>query len=202
MKGKNNCLFLDRDGTINVEKHFIKDPDDLELIPGAAQSIREAKEIGLKVIVVSNQSGVARGIMTEEDVNRVNDKLLDLLEAEHAAVDAIYYCPHYSDDDSGCLCRKPNTGMFERAKNEHDIDLGNSVMAGDRLSDIEAGKRIGAATMLVLTGYGSTVQNQWNVKPDIIDIVVPTLYDGMSFIKSKVNEWKKTGKEVIETREN
>ncbi len=202
MKGLHNCLFLDRDGTINVEKHFIQDPDDLELIPGSAETIRNARELGMKVIVISNQSGVARGIMTEDDVHRVNRRLIELLDVEDAPVDAIYFCPHYSSDDTECLCRKPNTGLFEKARQEHGINLRQSIMVGDRLSDIEAGNRIGAATVLVLTGYGKTLQNNWDEKPEGIDIVAPSLYDSMTFIKEKVNEWKKSGKDVVEKSEN
>jgi D-glycero-D-manno-heptose 1,7-bisphosphate phosphatase len=194
MRELNPCLFLDRDGTINVEKDFIGDPDDLELIPGSATAIREARNLGLKVIVVSNQSGIARGLMTEVDVKNVNGRLMELLQREGAAVDAIYYCPHYSSEDDGCTCRKPNTGMFERAKIEHNVDFKRSIMVGDRLTDIEAGKRIGAATVLVLTGYGKIVNEEFSGIPDHIDTVVPTLYDGMTFIRNKFSEWKSTDK--------
>ncbi len=190
MQGFNYCLFLDRDGTINFEKHFIKDPDELQLIPGAAQAIREARELGFKIIVVSNQSGVARGIMTEEDVKRVNNRLVELLSEEGAVVDAVYYCPHDASEGNGCSCRKPNAGMFEKAKQEYDIDFNRSIMVGDRLTDIESGNRIGAATVLVLTGYGARLQESWTEKPGSIDIVAPTLYESMPFMRAKVDEWK------------
>jgi D-glycero-D-manno-heptose 1,7-bisphosphate phosphatase len=192
MRELNPCLFLDRDGTINVEKDFIGNPHELELIPGSATAIREARTLGLKVIIVSNQSGIARGLMTEDDVKNVNSRLVELLQREGAAVDAIYYCPHYSSEDDGCTCRKPSTGMFERAKTEHNVDFKRSIMVGDRITDIEAGNRIGAATMLVLTGYGKIVNEGYDGKPDHIDTVVPTLYDGMTFIRNKFNEWKST----------
>lgn len=190
MQDLNYCLFLDRDGTINYEKNFIKDPDELELLPGAAQAIREARNLGFKVIIVSNQSGVARGIMTEEDVDRVNDRLVQLLSDEGATVDAVYYCPHGPSEENGCSCRKPNSGLFERAMREFGIDFNKSIMIGDRLSDIEAGNRIGAATVLVLTGYGAQVKESWTEKPNNIDVVAPTLFDSLSFIRAKINEWK------------
>ncbi len=195
MQGLNSCLFLDRDGTINIEKNFLKDPDDVELIPGAARTIREARKLDLKVIVVSNQSGIARGILTEENVKKVNERLVELLSEEGASVDAIYYCPHDANTENGCTCRKPNSGMFEIAKTEHGIDFNCSIMIGDRMSDIEAGKRIGAKTVLVLTGYGAELQKSWDKKPDDIDIVVPTLYDSMTYIREVVGEWKTCRKE-------
>ncbi len=191
MTGLHSCLFLDRDGTINVEKNFIKDPVDLELIPGAATVIREARRMNLKTIVISNQSGVARGIMTEDDVENVNARLLGMLNDEGAVIDAIYYCPHYPSNDNECSCRKPNTGMFEKAVREHNINLNQSIMVGDRMSDIEAGNRIGAATVLVMTGYGSTLLANRDKKPEGVDIVVSSLYDSMSFIEQKCKEWKK-----------
>ncbi len=191
MTGLHSCLFLDRDGTINVEKNFIKDPVDLELIPGAATVIREARRMNLKTIIVSNQSGVARGIMTEDDVENVNARLLGMLNDEGAVIDAIYYCPHYPSNDNECSCRKPNTGMFEKAVREHNINLNQSIMVGDRMSDIEAGNRIGAATVLVMTGYGSTLLANRDKKPEGVDIVVSSLYDSMSFIEQKCKEWKK-----------
>lgn len=195
MKGLKYCLFLDRDGTINEEKHYLKDPDELELIPGAAQAIREANHLGLKVVIVSNQSGIARGILTSEDVNRVNHRLVELLREEGAAVDEIYYCPHDATETNGCTCRKPNSGMFLQAQKEHNIDLKRSIMVGDRLSDMEAGKRLGMMTMLVLTGYGTITRQTWGKKPETIDIVVTSLYDSVSFIQKKVAEWKTNKKE-------
>lgn len=195
MQSKNFCLFLDRDGTINVEKNFIKDPDDLQLIPGAARAIREARDLGLKVIVISNQSGIARGILTEDSVKGVNKRLIELLSEEGATVDAIYFCPHDADAEHGCTCRKPNSGMFDQAKAEHNVDFNRSIMIGDRLSDIEAGKRIGAKTVLVLTGYGAALRQNLEKIPDDIDCVVPTLYDSLLYIREVVDKWKRKRKE-------
>jgi D-glycero-D-manno-heptose 1,7-bisphosphate phosphatase len=190
MQGLNCCLFLDRDGTINIEKDFIKDPNDLQLIPGAAEAIREARELGLKVIVISNQSGIARKILTEIDVHKVNMRLIELLSEAGASVDAIYYCPHNTVGETECSCRKPNTGLFEKARNEHNINFNCCIMVGDKLSDIEAGKRIGAKTVLVLTGYGSTLKGNWRKKPDTIDFVAADLYDSMNYIRKLVRTWK------------
>jgi D-glycero-D-manno-heptose 1,7-bisphosphate phosphatase len=186
-------LFIDRDGTVNVENHFIKDPEELQLIPGSADAIREARSLGFKVIVVSNQSGIARGFMTDGDVQRVNDRLVSLLEAEDAAVDDIYYCPHYPENGTSCACRKPEPGMFLQARDKHDIDFKRSFMIGDRLSDMEAGRRIGATTILVLTGYGETLKGSWEKRPDVIDHIARSLDDSMPFIKQVISEWKSRG---------
>jgi D-glycero-D-manno-heptose 1,7-bisphosphate phosphatase len=183
------CLFLDRDGTINVEKEYISDPDDFVLIPGTAQAIAYTHHFGMKVVVVSNQSGVARGYLTENDVIRVNRRLDELLKAAGTYVDSIYYCPHYPENNTKCTCRKPGTGMFERAALEHFIDLKRSIMVGDRKSDMEAGRNIGAATMLVLTGYGKTFAGTWNSVPPEIDHIADSLYDGLDFIERKSEEW-------------
>jgi D-glycero-D-manno-heptose 1,7-bisphosphate phosphatase len=183
------CLFLDRDGTINVEKEYISEPGELALIPGAAQAIARAHELGMKVVVVSNQSGVARGFITETAVITVNNRLKELLDTEGTYVDEIYYCPHYPENNSVCTCRKPKPGMFQRAQMEHSVDLKRSIMVGDRKSDMEAGRNIGAVTMLVLTGYGKTYAESWDSIPPEIDHIAESLFTGMDFIEEKAEEW-------------
>jgi len=151
-------LFLDRDGTVNEEVEFLSSPAGVHLIPGAAAAIREANSLGLKVIIITNQSGVARGYFSEQDVHAVNDELLRQLAAEGARVDAIYYCPHHPDGNApfniNCDCRKPNTAMLRQAAERFDLDLTRSFVVGDRLSDLQAGNNVGASSILVLTGYG------------------------------------------------
>lgn len=153
------ALFLDRDGTINVEAEYLSDPDRVELIPGSAEAIREANEAGIRVIVITNQSGVARGLHSEADVLAVHRRLEELLAAHRARLDALYYCPHHPDVGSPpyrkvCNCRKPKTGMLEQAAKSHGIDLASSFVVGDKCSDIEAGRNARCGTVLVLTGYG------------------------------------------------
>ena len=113
-------IFLDRDGTINVEIYFLKNPDELVLIPGAAQAIRGMNAMGLKVFVITNQSGIARGYLTEEDLHLVHKKLTELLQKENASLDAMYYCKHYFEEsapaEEKCTCRKPNIGMLQQAE--------------------------------------------------------------------------------------
>ena len=144
----NRALLLDRDGTLIVEKHYLRDPDLVELIPGVIETIARFRDAGFKIIVVTNQSGVARGLMTDDDVRAVHAKILNL----GAAVDAFYFCPHGPVD--GCPCRKPLPGMAIQAASEFDLDLSNSIVVGDKSADLQLGANIGSRTVLVRTGYG------------------------------------------------
>lgn len=140
--------FLDRDGTINqpaAEGDYIRSPEELRLLPGAAEAIRALNQLPAKVVVVTNQRGVALGLMGEEDVAAVNARLEELLAASGAHLDAIYHCPHGKDE---CDCRKPGTGMFERAARELDgVGIEGGAMVGDSPLDIEAGRRLGITTV-------------------------------------------------------
>ena len=161
MRAGTTGLFLDRDGTINVEPDYSADPDTFELIPGSAEAIREANDLGLKVFVITNQSGVARGLFREEDVVAMNERLVEILKEAGARIDAVYYCPHHPDVGAPpyrkvCTCRKPNTGMLLQAEKEHGIDLASSFVVGDKCSDILTGRNAGCGTVLVLTGYGAS----------------------------------------------
>ncbi len=151
------AVFLDRDGTINHDPGYLGDPDHAVLIKGAATGLRILREeLGFIILVVSNQSGIARGLITKENVDAVNERINELLMKEGAGVDRFYYCPHHPDfsADTDCNCRKPMTGMIEEAVREFDIDLSRSFMIGDSKSDIECGKNAGMKTILVRTGNG------------------------------------------------
>ena len=145
-------VFLDRDGTIIQERGYLSDPAAIELIPGAARAIRLINCLGLPAAMVSNQSGVARGYFPASTVEEINRRLCLLLEQQGAFLDGIYFCPHLPD--AGCVCRKPEPGMLQRAAEELRIDLPNSYLAGDKAADIEAIHRVGGKGILVLTGYG------------------------------------------------
>src|SRR5262245_49590223 len=152
-------LFLDRDGTINEEVDFLTDPLDLRLIPGAADAIREANESGFKVFVITNQSGIARGLLTEERLGEIHAALVSKLAESRAKIDAIYYCPHHPDLGQPpyrreCDCRKPKTGMIDQAVRSYGIDVRKSFVIGDRMIDVQTGNNSGATSVLVLTGYG------------------------------------------------
>jgi histidinol-phosphate phosphatase family protein len=148
-----SLLLLDRDGTIIVEKGFPKDPADVELIPGAAAAIRRLRALKLRTAVISNQSGIGRGYLGQDDVERVNARLTELLAAEGAVLDGIYYCPHTPEDS--CACRKPQRALLDRAAADLGGDLSRSFIVGDKKDDIDAGRKVGATTFLVRTGYGA-----------------------------------------------
>lgn len=147
------AVFLDRDGTINEEVNYLDRADDLRLIQGAGQAIHLLNEAALPVILVTNQSAIGRGYSSKARLDEVHRELARQLAGYDAHLDAIYYCPHLPDQ--GCACRKPQPGLLERAAEEHGLDLGRCFLIGDKASDLEAGRRAGCRTVLVLTGYGA-----------------------------------------------
>lgn len=155
----NRAIFLDRDGVITQEPpHYAHRLDQLKLIPRSVEAIKLLNENTFVVVVVSNQSGIARGYYGEEDIMRFNNAMNELLNKSDAHIDALYYCPHHPEAKIekyrvDCDCRKPKPGMLKRAEKELDIDLKQSFMVGDRWSDIEAGKRAECKTIMVKTGY-------------------------------------------------
>jgi histidinol-phosphate phosphatase family protein len=154
------AVFLDRDGTITVERGHVTRPDDLALLDGAADAIRTLNDAKVLAVVVSNQSGVARGLMSEEDLGRVHAELERLLLERGARIDAAYYCPNYAGGvderyTKDLSCRKPATGMIERAVRECGIDLAASYVVGDSSTDVELAERAGIPGVLVLTGKGA-----------------------------------------------
>lgn len=157
-------VFLDRDGTINREVEYLYRPSDLEILPGIPESLRKLKNHGFKLVVVTNQAGVARGYYKEEDVKHLHEYLNEQLAKDGAAIDGFYYCPHHPVHGIGkykaeCSCRKPQTGMFEMAEKHFSVDKTHSYMIGDKLLDTEAGKRFGVSSILVGTGYGKEIYN-------------------------------------------
>lgn len=144
------AIFLDRDGTIAKDVHYCRRVEDFEILPTVPEAIKLLNDNGFKIIVITNQSGVARGYFTKEMLAQIHQKMKDELGKYGARVDAIYYCPHHPDEN--CECRKPKTALFRRAVKEHDIDLGNSYMIGDMKMDIDAGNAMGCKTILVTTG--------------------------------------------------
>ena len=153
------AVFLDRDGTINVEKNYLHRIEDFVFIPGAPEAIRRLREAGFLVIVVTNQSGVARGFFSLKEVERLHRHLQSELSRFGTAVDAFYVCPHHPSEGVGefrrhCDCRKGEPGLLLQAAAEHHIDLGSSFMVGDKEADVQAGERAGCRSILVLSGYG------------------------------------------------
>jgi D-glycero-D-manno-heptose 1,7-bisphosphate phosphatase len=153
------AVFLDRDGTIAEEVGYLNHVSRFRMFPFAAQAIRQLNEAKLPVVVITNQSGIARGYFPESLVCTVHEMMTTQLAKEGAHIDALYYCPHKGDD--ACACRKPKPGMLERASREHCLDLRRSFIVGDRYGDIELAHRVGARAILVRTGYGEG-EIQWH----------------------------------------
>ena len=142
-------VFLDRDGTLNYDPGYLKVAVDLKLLAGVGPALARLKRAGARLVVVTNQSGVGRGIVTLKDLEAIHARLQGLLEQEDAALDAIYFCPHHPND--GCRCRKPNVGMVERAVSELQLDLRRSYLIGDHARDIQLAHRVGAKAILITT---------------------------------------------------
>ena len=151
------AAFLDRDGTIIHDADYLATPDEVVLLPGAARAVRMLNAAGVLVVVITNQSAIARGIITEEALETIHDRLRSDLAAEGAHLDDIRFCPHLADGvvtryARACDCRKPEPGMILRAARQHVIDLASSVAVGDAERDVEAGRRAGCRTVFLLRG--------------------------------------------------
>ena len=154
------ALFLDRDGTINHDPGYIKDPSQIIILQGVAEGIKKLKDkFGFKILVVSNQAGVSKGLMTHSDVQIVNNRINELLMLEGTSVDAFYYCPFHPDNDppEKTVCRKPSPFMIVQAAKEHNISLADSFMIGDKSSDVESGLNAGVKSILL---YGTLIENE------------------------------------------
>lgn len=171
------AVFLDRDGTINEQMGYINHLCRFHLLPGAAAAIRQLNQHGVPVLVVTNQSGLARGYFPESLLDQVHAAMDERLAQAGARVDGIYVCPHHPEAKEArfradCTCRKPKPGLFLRAAAEHGLDLGRSYVVGDRWSDLKAAARCGARGVLVLTGYGrgdlQYIGPSQTVRPDYV----------------------------------
>lgn len=187
-------IFLDRDGTINKEVSYLYRPKDLILLPGVPQAIKALRDKGFKVVVVTNQAGVARGYYTCSDVEHLHDYLNEQLKKDGAWIDHFFYCPHHPVHGIGaykkaCTCRKPGIGMFEMADQDYQVDKEHSYMIGDKLLDVEAGRRYGVHGILVGTGYGAAIhQEQIENQEEIrYDFYAETLMDAARYIIEREN---------------
>lgn len=164
------AVFLDRDGTICEEMGYVNHVDRLQIFPYAAAAIRRLNEREIPVIVVTNQSGIARNIFPESLVQQVHKKMISVLAADGAWIDGIYFCPHMKADD--CDCCKPKTGLLDRAAREHMLDLPSSWVVGDRYADVEMAHATGGRGILVMTGYGrgeyELHHDEWPRQPDAL----------------------------------
>jgi D-glycero-D-manno-heptose 1,7-bisphosphate phosphatase len=183
---RRSAVFLDRDGTLVEEAGYLDRLERLEFFPFTVDAVRALNVAGLPVVVISNQSGVARGIVRESFIAETHEHILRRLAAGGAHVDGFYYCPHHPDGTvealrKQCDCRKPATGMFTRAARDLGLDLGVSFALGDKWTDMEAGRAVGARTILVRTGYGRETEAapRRDFRPDAI---VDNMIEAVSWI--------------------
>jgi D-glycero-D-manno-heptose 1,7-bisphosphate phosphatase len=177
------AVFLDRDGTINEEKNYLHRMEDFVFIPGVPGAIRRLNRAGFLVVVVTNQSGVARGYFELSDVQALHDHVAGRLAAENAHIDGFFICPHHPEAGQGiwrrqCDCRKGEPGLLLQAADQLHIDLNRSFMIGDKPADMEAGMRAGCTPLLVLTGYGT--ETAQSIDPAIGRF--PSLVEAVDFI--------------------
>jgi histidinol-phosphate phosphatase family protein len=163
---KSKAVFLDRDGTICEDVNYLARAEDLRVFPFAAEAIKLLNISNFRVILITNQSGIARGYFDENTLREIHEKLISELASNDATLDQIYFCPHKTDDN--CNCRKPRTGMIEQATKDFAIDLEKSWTIGDKAIDVELGFNAGTKTVLVLTGYGRKEIEKTERKPNLI----------------------------------
>jgi len=165
---ENKAVFIDRDGTINVNVGYIDHPDDFQMYPGVIEGIKLLKKNGYKIIVVTNQSGIGRGYFEKKNLDDIHHKMKNELFENGTSVDAIYFCPHHPKDN--CNCRKPRTGLLEKAVKDLDINIEESFIIGDRMLDMEAGDKIGCKTVLIPEDEEKIAieMDESHVKPDFI----------------------------------
>jgi D,D-heptose 1,7-bisphosphate phosphatase len=148
------AVFLDRDGTLIEERHYLSDPDGVVLLAGVGEALKALRDAGFALVLATNQSGLARGLLSEEDYRAVAGRVEDLLARAGVRLDGIWSCPHHPDVDGPCACRKPGTGMFREAARYLRLDLSRSYFVGDRARDVLPALELGGKGILVLTGYG------------------------------------------------
>ncbi len=157
-------VVLDRDGTLIVEHHYLSDPERVELLPGVAEGLSQLAQMGLGLVVITNQSAVGRGFFDLARLELIHRRLYALLEIERVHLDGVYFCPHTPQQN--CSCRKPRPRLLEVAGGELGFDPGSCFVIGDKPCDIELGESVGATTLLVQTGYGAQVAREGTASPD------------------------------------
>jgi D-glycero-D-manno-heptose 1,7-bisphosphate phosphatase len=169
-------VILDRDGTIIEERQYLSEPEQIALISGVAAALRELRRMGFGLVVITNQSGIGRGFFDQSQLQRVHQRLAEMLQAEGIYLDGLYVCPHTPEDD--CACRKPKLGLLQKAAEDLGFNMASSIVIGDKASDIEMGSTAGALTFLVRTGYGTRFENDVAV-----DYVVDNLEAAVNAIR-------------------
>ena len=185
MKKLPAAVFLDRDGTVMEDAHYIKSPAQVRLIPGAAAAVRRINDAGVPVIIVTNQSGIARGIFSVKDYETVRSHFESLLRQEGAHIDASYYCPHLPDDPPVCNCRKPGTQMFEQAISDFRLNPADVAYVGDRWRDVVVSKKLGGRGIMIQSPETGDEDRQRATRDGIatatnLSEAVQMLFDGLT----------------------
>ncbi|MCH8941387.1 MAG: HAD family hydrolase [Bacteroidetes bacterium] len=183
----NNAIFLDRDGTINDDPGYLGEPNKVVLLPGAGEGLSILKKrYNFKLIVISNQSGIVRGILTNEMVKNINNKINELLQKFNVQIDDFYYCPYHPEfsSEEECRCRKPSPMLIKVAAVEHNIDLSKSYFIGDMVTDIDCGKNAGLKTILVKTGNGKKSLDILKIQNNLPSFVAQNIFDSCNFIQN------------------
>jgi D-glycero-D-manno-heptose 1,7-bisphosphate phosphatase len=183
MAAERRFVVLDRDGTIIVEKHYLSEPDAVELIEGAGAALRRLAELGLGLVVVTNQSAVGRGHFDLERLAEIHARMESILAGEGVRLAGIYACPHHPEE--ACACRKPRTALVERASRDLGFEPRRAFVVGDMASDVDLGRAVGATTVLVRTGHGTREAEAGAVRPDH---VVADLAEAAALIERLVGE--------------
>ncbi len=173
------AVFLDRDGTINYEKNYVHKIEDFELIPGTLEALKLLTDYNIKIYIITNQAGIARGYFTEEQFHDLTRHMLSCFDKNECKIEEVLYCPHHPDGiipeyTQKCLCRKPGTRLIEEVMEKEKFKADEIALVGDRDSDIEAGIRLGIKTYLVLTGYGREHKDDTKadfIKPDMLSAI-------------------------------
>lgn len=181
------AVFLDRDGTLNEDPGYLGDPDLVKLFPGTGEALSLLKnKLNFKLIVISNQSGIARGLITKKSVESVNQRINELLSGSNVSIDKFYYCPYHPDFSSkeDCLCRKPSPKLIYEAVAEFNLELSGSYFIGDSYADIICGKNAGVKTILVRTGSGEETISILQMEKNFPSFVANNLLEASEFIKN------------------
>ncbi len=192
LKSSDIVIICDRDGTIIEEKEYLSNPDDIVFLPGALEGLKLMNHLGHKVVIVSNQSGVGRGYFSFERMNEVNGRILKLLEAEGVEISGVYCCVHHPDDN--CDCRKPKAGLVLMAAEEIGFDPENTIVIGDKTSDIDLAQTLNSFPILLRTGYGKDTEKLLN---GFKGKIVKDLLEASEYISKSIcarREVKLTGK--------
>lgn len=193
MKDNNIAIFLDRDGTLIEDAGYLSDPAGIKFLPGSLEALKMFREAGLKVALISNQSGVARGFFEEETVLAIQEEIAVRASEAGAFIDAMYFCPHHPEGKIGryrrsCACRKPEPGMILEAARDLGVDLARSFLLGDKVSDMEAAKRAGCRAVLVCSGEGRETLEILKTRGEFPELVADDLMEAARLILEEVGE--------------